>query len=184
MYSLKQIQLVTQGINDQEQMLFDDGESFVRTETFMAIRFEREDTFDCCVLGLKKRNEGEYSIGFFIKPHKLINPDLLRNDKFQVRLKVTRLEEDGKLYQLLITRMTLEDEDGEKKERVQDDVFFTKNGEKERVLMKEMLRIFNEKSRIVVHKQPAETFSRGSIASSSMDGKRPSAISELLLKPQ
>lgn len=51
--------------------------------------------------------------------------------------------------------------------------------------MKEMLRIFNTKSRIVVHKQPPEQITRtNSVASSSMDGKRPSALTEMLLKPQ
>jgi hypothetical protein len=49
--------------------------------------------------------------------------------------------------------MKLEDADGERPGRFQDDVFFLKEGDKQREVAKEMFRIYKEKSRIMVNKK-------------------------------
>lgn len=124
-----QIQIVSQTDEFKEKKLFKfnmDEDNIPVKGPFIAFLMEKAETYEALVLSVKK-TVGDiggpfYSLAIMTPSHQLVNPDAIMDKDYFIKLRKTRLEDDGNIYQLLISTHFVADG------KCNSDLSFTMNG--------------------------------------------------------
>lgn len=93
---------------------------------FVAFFMEKAENYEALVLSVKKTvgniEDSFYTLAIMKPSHPLVNPESVRDKDYFIKHRKTRLENDGNIYQLLISTHFLNDG------RCNSDLIFTMNG--------------------------------------------------------
>lgn len=152
-----QIQIVSQTDEFKEKKLFKfnmDEDSIPVKGPFIAFLMEKAETYEALVLSVKKTvgNIGGpfYTLAIMTPSNQLVNPDAIMDKDYFIKLRKTRLEDDGNIYQLLISTHFVADG------KCNNDLIFTMNGQNVFNAGSLMFRVFREVEAQLVIKQMKE----------------------------